>query len=311
MTESMLDGVTIFGEGVLHSEGIVVDRAGIVYGGGRNGTMYRVFPDGRVESFAQLPECVIPNGLAMDRNGDIIICDVGTPGVLRLTQSGEVTMILDHVDDVRLTTPNFPTFDAAGDLYVSNTIDKTLKEMAVSPPDMHDPVPTGALVRLRPDGKADVVARDIHWANGLAIDPREEAVYVLQTNRSDCLRVAIRKDGTHGEPEIFSCDFPACPDGMAFASDGSLVVTLPGVIRRPGDPASGSMLTTANKIIRVDTSGSWELIHHDPQSAMFHNPTNCAFGGPDMRDLYFANLLTTHFCHVRTDVAGHPLYHQR
>ena len=49
----------------------------------------------------------------------------------------------------------------------------------------------------------------------------------------------------------------------------------------------------------------------DPEGQKLNFPTNCAFGGPDMQDLYFANLEGDHFSRVHTGVRGHPLYHQR
>ena len=42
---------------------------------------------------------------------------------------------------------------------------------------------------------------------------------MLESTRNDCLRIAIKKDGSFGKPEIYSKDFPALPDGMAFAAD--------------------------------------------------------------------------------------------
>jgi hypothetical protein len=66
----------------------------------------------------------------------------------------------------------------------------------------------------------------------------------------DCLRIAIKKDGTFGKPEVYSKDFPALPDGMAFAADGNLFVTLPAFIR------DGKM-APAHQILKVDTNGNW------------------------------------------------------
>jgi hypothetical protein len=111
-----------------------------------------------------------------------------------------------------LTLPNFCSYDAEGNLYVSNSstedISKVLGEITT-------PSPKGALVRIRPDGRGDVVATGLYLANGTAIDPKEDAVYVLQSTRNDCLRIQIKKDGTFGKPEVYSKDFPALPDGMA------------------------------------------------------------------------------------------------
>jgi gluconolactonase len=300
-----------FGHGVLNSEGIVVDRDGFVYGAGWAGNVYRVDPDGKVEEFATLPSGSVPNGIALDRNNDLIVCDVGHSAVLRVTQDGKSSVIADGSNYAGMTTPNFATFDAEGNLYVSNTLGITLAEVLSVRPDMQSQTPTGSVLRIRKSGKVDLVAANIHWANGLAIDPDEEAVFVLETNRNDCLRIPIRADGTHGRPEVYSNGFPACPDGMAFAADGSLVVTLPGTPKPSSAPPSEPLLDFANKIIRVHPDGAWEMMIDDPDGKVLVHPTNCAFGGPDMTDLYFANLHADHFAHMTAPLAGHPLYHQR
>jgi len=169
---------------------------------------------------------------------------------------------------------------------------------------MSKPEPNGALVRIRPEGKSEIVASGIYLANGTAIDPKEEAVYVLESTRNDCLRIAIKKDGTFGKAEIYSQGFPALPDGMAFATDGTLFVTLPAFIK-------GGKMSPAHQIIQVDTNGKWTTLIDDAGGQKLNFPTNCAFGGPGLQDLYFANLEGDHFSRVHTNFHGHPLYHQR
>jgi gluconolactonase len=221
--------------------------------------------------------------------------------MMRISQSGEVSMIADQVGNVKLTLPNFASYDAEGNLYVSNsstgTIDTVLAELT-------NPAPNGALVRIRPNGKGDVVATGIYLANGTAIDPKEDAVYVLESTRDDCLRIQMKKDGTFGKPEIYSKDFPALPDGMAFDVEGNMYVTLPA-------KAEGSNINPAHKVIAVDTNGNWSMLIDDPQAQKMNFPTNCAFGGPGLQDLYIANLEGEHFSRVHTPYRGHPLYHQR
>lgn len=155
-----------------------------------------------------------------------------------------------------------------------------------------------------PDGRGEIVAEGIYFANGTAVDPKEDAVYVLESSRNDCLRIAIKKDGTFGKPEVYAKDFPALPDGMAFDVEGNLYVTLPAVVK------SGGMVP-ANQILKVDTNGNWSVLIDDPTGQKLNFPTNCAFGGPGLQDLYFANLEGDHFSRVRTSFRGHPLYHQR
>jgi gluconolactonase len=212
-----------------------------------------------------------------------------------------VSMIADRVGTLALTLPNFASYDAEGNLYVSNSSTRDIRTALV---EMSKPEPNGALVRIRPDGKGEVVATGIYLANGTAIDPQEEAVYVLESTRNDCLRIAIRKDGTFGKPEIYSKDFPALPDGMAFAADGTLFVTLPAFIRE-------GKMAPAHQIIQVDTNGKWTTLIDDAGGQKLNFPTNCAFGGAGLQDLYFANLEGEHLSRVHTTFHGHPLYHQR
>lgn len=301
MATYALDAAEIFGKGVMQAEGVVVDKEGNVYGGGRNAVIYKVSPDGMVSELTTLPSGSVPNGITMDRQGNLVYCDLGKKAVMRVTQSGQVSMIADRVGTLALTLPNFASYDAEGNLYVSNSSTRDIHTALV---ELTKPEPNGALVRIRPDGTGEVVATGLYLANGTAIDPREDAVYVLESTRYDCLRIAIKKDGTFGTPEVYAKDFPAIPDGMAFDVDGNLYITLPAGVK-------DGNLAPANQVIKVDTGGKWSVLIDDPAGEKLAFPTNCAFGGPGLRDLYIANLEGDHFSRVRTSVRGHPLYHQR
>lgn len=71
-----------------------------------------------------------------------------------------------------------------------------------------------------------MVATGICSANRTAIDPKEEAMSVLEASARDCLRIELKSDGAFGKPEVYARGFPALPDGMAFAADGTLIVAL-------------------------------------------------------------------------------------
>ncbi len=296
-----VEQVEIFGSGVLRAEGVVIDKEGNAWGGGRNGIVYKVSPDGVVHEVAQLPDRAIPNGVTLDREGNFVYCDLRHKAVMRLSQDGKVSLVADHAGDFPISIPNFASYDAEGNLYVSNSSSQPGREVFK---EFVHPQPNGAVVRIRPDGRGEVVATGIYFANGTAIDPNEDAVYVLESSRNDCVRIQIKKDGTFGPPEIYAKDFPALPDGMAFDVDRNLYITLPGV------PENGK-LEPRNRIIKVDPNGNWETFVHDPDGTVLAFPTNCAFGGPDMQDLFIANLEGDHMNKVRTAVRGHPLYHHR
>lgn len=301
MATLAIETVEIFGAGVPEAEGVVIDKEGNAWGGGRNGKVYKVSPDGKVHEVAQLPSGSIPNGVTLDRAGNFVYCDLGKKAVMRLSPDGKASMIADRVGTLALSLPNFCSYDAEGNLYVSNSstqdISKVLSEL-------EKPAPNGALVRIRPDGRGEIVAEGIYFANGTAIDPKEDAVYVLESSRNDCLRIQIKKDGAFGKPEVYAKGFPALPDGMAFDVERNLYITLPAV-------AAGGNITPANQVIKVDTNGNWSLLIDDRAGTKLAFPTNCAFGGPGLQDLFIANLQGDHFNRVRTSFRGHPLYHQR
>jgi gluconolactonase len=288
-----LDQVTIAATGFKGPEGVTVDREGNVYGGGVDGVIRKLSPDGKVTEFARTGGR--PAGMAFDRQGNLFVCDVGKAAMLKVTPSGAVSVFADRVGELKLTLPNFPVFDAEGDLYVSNSTDHVLGSIEEVMAEIRNPVPKGTLVRLRPDGRGDVVATGLYFANGTAIDPREEAVYVLQSTQNNCVRVAKRKDGSFGKPEVFGETFGGLPDGMAFDSEGYLIVTLPMM----------------NRLVVLDPNGKLSILLDDPEGKKTQGPTNCAFGGPQFEDLYIAHLEADHIAKVDLGRKGHPLYDRR
>ena len=300
------DRVHRLGSGIHHSEAVLVDRAGFVIGFGRDRGACRVSPDGVTERFAELPEGTIPNGTVIDDNGDYIYCCLGRKAMMRLTPAGKASLWVDQVAGVPLLIPNFCTHDAEGNLYVSVT--STKRDFSRVFEEVMNPEPNGALVRIRPDGRGELVTAGLWLANGTAIDPKEEAVYVLQSGTKDLVRVPIRKDGGFGKPEIFAKDFPGIPDGMAFDVKGNCYVTC--IFNHSRDADGNISLVACNQIIKVDPNGQWEPLIED-HSGKIEHPSNCAFGGPDMKRLYIANMEADHFAYADLDIAGHKLRHQR
>ena len=295
-----LRDVEVIGAGLRGPEGIAVHRDGSLYGGGNDGVIRRVAADGTVTDFARTGG--LPLGLAFDRDGDLFVCDAGLPGVARVTPDGRVSRFAERVGEDRLSFPNFCVFGAEGNLYVSNSTTRPLAEIGEA---LARPEPTGAVYCLRPDGSGFRVAAGLCFANGLAIDPEESALWVLESTRADLLRIPILGSDRHGAPEVFCRDLPAAPDGMAFDAEGNLVVTLVRQLRAGAPAAEG------NQLVVVDRRGEVTTLVHDPEGATLRLPSNCAFCGPELTDLCIASLESEYFCRVRYGTRGHPLYHQR
>jgi streptogramin lyase len=92
-----IEAVEILGHGVLKSEGLVVDKENNVYDGGRNTVIYRVSPEGKVSEPCTLPAGSLPNGVTMDRSGNLVYCDLGKQVMMRVTPGGQGSMIADQV----------------------------------------------------------------------------------------------------------------------------------------------------------------------------------------------------------------------
>ena len=288
-----LDQVTTAATGFNGPEGVSVDRDGNVYGGGADGIIRKLAPDGTVTELANTGGR--PAGMALDRDGNLFVCDPGKAAVLKVSPDGQVSLFADQVGSIKLTLPNFPVFDAEGNLYVSNSSDIGVGAFDKLMAELENPSPKGSLVRLRPDGSGEVAATGIYFANGTAIDPNEEAVYVLQSSHHNCVRVAMHKDGSHGQPEVYGDNLGGLPDGMAFDTEGYMITTLPMI----------------NRLVVVAPDGRVSTLIDDPDGTKTKGPTNCAFGGPNFDDLYIAHLEADHVAKVHLGRKGHPLYDRR
>ena len=111
MVLAKLNAIEVFGEGVERAEGVVVDTDGCAWGGGRNGIVYRVDPEGLVKEVAQLPDRAIPNGVTMDGEGNFIYCDLRRGAVMRLSREGKVSLVADRAGTICGVPRVFRDFD--------------------------------------------------------------------------------------------------------------------------------------------------------------------------------------------------------
>jgi len=211
---------------------------------------------------------------------------------MKVTRAGAVHVFAEWAGTSRLHVPNFPVFDAGGDLWVSNSFDRPLSEIDFEA-EHRDPRPAGSLVRLRPDGRGEVVIDGMYMPNGLAIDPSEQWLYVLQTTLQTCVR--LRLGSARPYLQDYGPPLGGGPDGMAFDVAGELVITIPD----------------QHRLVALDRSGSLRTLAEDRDGTLLPFPTNCAFGGDGFRDLYVANMNSNHLPVIRHRRPGHPLYNRR
>jgi gluconolactonase len=292
------------GVGLERPEDVVVSRDGRVWASDQASACAEILPDGSLRRVGKAGGA--PNGINMDGAGRIVIANFGlgtapTGPLQRLDPvTGEVTVLCDAIDGRTLVASNYPILDRAGNVWCSHsTFDFAAAERGLA---------DGFVYRVRPDGRAEVMAGGFAFANGLTLDADEAWLYVCQTMGRNVVRLPIRGDGTPGPAEPYGplLGAPVFPrpaerassgatDGCGFDQEGNLWVTL----------------VIANKIVAITPAREVVTLLHDPTGAVMDWPTNVSWGGPDLCDLYIGSVRKDYVLHARSPVPGLPLAHQR
>jgi gluconolactonase len=228
------------------------------------------------------------NGLAIDKEGRLIIDQHGNRRVIRTEKKGPVTVLSDKIDGKRFNSPNDVVLKSDGSIYFTdppyglpNFFNDTRKELDYSG------------VFMIKDGKTTIVSKDLGGPNGLAFSPDEKYFYVSNWDIRDIhhtktlWRYEVNADGTLKNGKVFY-DFSFTEDdealdGMKVDKEGNVFVSAPGGLwilssegkllgkivtpERPANMAWGddgkTLYMTAHTSfykIRVNTGGkfSWE-----------------------------------------------------
>lgn len=281
-----LDDVTYFGTDLQRCEGVMCARDGTVWAADGRGACSRIALDGSVSRVGDLGG--EPNGICLDQRGRIIVANLHGE-VQRLDPAtGRHEVLATEASGRRTTSPNFPFVDRQDRLWVSNSTARADLMEAIM-----QPVGDGFLFCIR-DGRSEIVAEDLWFANGVAVDAAGRFVYVAESSGFRVTRFPIRADGSLGAREQYGPDLGTAPDGIAFDEAGNLWVTLP----------------MPNTIGVITPAGGWEPVVEDPAGTKMRLPTNICFGGPDRRTAFIGNLIGPSLPTFRVPSPGMALVHQ-
>lgn len=269
------EAFTTFCDGLDHPEGLAFDNEQSLWAGGELGQIYRIDEAGRVLEVARLGGFCL--GLTFSTNQDLWVCNSGLHSLMKLDRSGRVLESITRAGDRSLWNPNFSVFDHEGNLYFSDSGDWGQEN--------------GFLYRLRASGEVDHVGGPFAFPNGLALSADDRSLFVVESQHDQVLRIPIENDGKAGEPEVYAEKMARVPDGLALDVNGNLYVTC----------------YASDCIYRVQTDRRVDLLAFDPEGTRIARPTNVAFGGPALEDLYVANLGRWHIGKVHLGIAGQRL----
>ena len=226
-------------EGFAFSEGPVWDRphARLLFSDVRGNTVYewtaangaRPFLDPVYEGDLTGLRSYASNGLTLDDQGRLILCEHGNRVVSRLEPDGTRTTLVGHYDGRRLNGPNDATFASNGWLYFTDP-GSGLEGRDESPLRELD---YNGIYRLSPDGALELLYRDQPRPNGIALSPDETVLYVANSSVDEKVWMAydVGEEGV-SNPRVFY-DVSGQPgegvnDGMKVDLAGNLFATGPG-----------------------------------------------------------------------------------
>ncbi len=173
------------------------------------------------------------NGLAIDKEGRLIIDQHGNRRVVRIEKKGPVTVLADRFNGKRFNSPNDVVLKSDGSIYFTDP--------PYGLPDFYNDVRKELDyqgVFMIKNGKVSLVATDCGGPNGLAFSPDEKYLYVTNWDIRDIhhtktlWRYEVQTDGTLANGKVFF-DFSFTEDdealdGMKVDLEGNLFVSAPG-----------------------------------------------------------------------------------
>jgi gluconolactonase len=173
------------------------------------------------------------NGLVMDSQGRLILCQHGDRRVARLEAGGTFTTLADRYDGKRFNSPNDGVFKSNGDLYFTDPPYGLIGLNA----DPAKELDFNGVYRLSAsDGQVTLLTREMTFPNGIAFSPDEKTLYVANSDPKKAIWMAfpVQDDGTLGAGRVFGDVTSSVgsklglPDGMKVDRAGNLFATGPG-----------------------------------------------------------------------------------
>ena len=274
-----LEQLETFAHGLDHAEGICLAPHGLLYVGGEAGQLYCIDSHGDMEEIASTGGFML--GLAADAESFIYAIDVGNKVVWRFSPDGKCREEFTRGStDRSLYVPNWGAFDSRGNYYLTDSGDWDKAN--------------GFIWIVRPGGQTEIWTEEsVDFPNGCAVSPDGTRLYIAETIPGAIIEIPINDDGSAGHRRVlFEMGLP-CPDGIAIAENGFLVVSC----YRP------------DTIYVWDVEFGLRILAGDPRGTVLAAPTNVVFTGDKRDTIVVPNLGRWHLTRFRTSLQGVPLFY--
>jgi len=183
----------------------------------------KVSMDGVLETVLELP--FLPNSLGFTPDGKMVFGDA-LKRVVYIWDGKEYKQLADISGLAKICFSD-GMVSSQGNYYVGDIGFNFLAGAT--------PTPTGAIVMLKPDGQAVVVAENIFFPNGMVITPDGKTLIVAETLGHCLTAFDIKKDGTLANrrkfaqlPGTVGVEDGVCPDGICVDAESAVWVATVG-----------------------------------------------------------------------------------
>lgn len=268
-------------DGLMFPEGPAYDGKKTLYVSNCHGDFVTRLIDNKQDIFAKVPASPAQfqktNGMTVHKDGFIYACEYEIGKIVRFSPEGECFDYAVEYEGESFNRPNDLAFDKDGNLYFTD------------PKSYGEDLPDGRVFRVvRESGEVELIADELCFPNGIAIDPDHESIFICESAKNRVLKYKLNSDGTISDQEEFVHLPGGDPDGIAFDSEGNLWIAHFG---------TGSVCV-------VNKSG--EILKQ--YKAPGQKPTNLEFTGEDMKTLYLTEVETNSVYYAKVDVPGLVLY---
>ncbi len=239
--------------GFRFTEGPAVDAKGQIF--------FTDIPNNRIHAISLDGKCSVfmedtngCNGLMFNPQGQLIACQGGASKLIAIDPiTKKVTMLADQFESKPFNSPNDLVIDQQGGIYFTD-------------PSFRGPgkQPKEGVYYVRPDGQVTLVTNEHAKPNGVLLSMDEKTLYVLYSGKPAFVSYPIVAPGKIGPGTVHE-NVTQPGDGLTMDKKGNLYLTQPRL-----------------KAIHVlSPDGKTLGMINVPE-----NPSNCVFGGPDMKTLY-------------------------
>jgi gluconolactonase len=246
------------------------------------GTTQFLYPSGYTSSARRGGEPG-SNGLTLDSQGRLILCQHGDRQVGRLEKNGKIKPVAQYYRYGRFNSPNDLVYKSNGDLYFTDP-PYGLQKLNDDP---NKELLFNGVYRVTPKGEVTLLTSELTFPNGIAFSPDEKTLYVAVSDPRNAvvMEYEVLPKGTLGSGRVF---FDAngllkkgkgLPDGLKVDKQGNVWATGPGGVL---------ILSPQGKHLGTINTGE--------------ATANCAFGGKDGSTLYIT--ADMYLCRVQTLTRG-------